>query len=341
MRKIIFLFVWIGGVLLGSSEDSVFNLWPTSGFACDYCLLTQGLSPLETTQGLGLRLDERYTVLHSMFSGSQEVTNHDNEKETHFTTQVTAFYNINERFTIIGILPIPRRSVSVNPEDTHAHEDEAQATQNEGPVHSHSASGSAFNISDLTIMGRYTFLRKHDFQESTLLAFQAGVKMPTGRTDALDDTGNILDAHIQPGTGSWNFLAGLSFNYVKNRFGLSSNVLYSINTTGRAGDDDYRFGNWLNADITAKYPVLSANGKHAFLSLGLNGEFRGKEEINGQIIENTGGEVLYLAPGVQVMMSRVFIIEASLLYPFYHNLNGVEQLGEDFKTFFGVNYLLN
>lgn len=341
MKKSVALVVLLGSVFLGSSQNNTFSLSPNTVLACDYCLLTQGLSPLETTRGFGFRLDGRYTVLNSMFSGTNKVENHDNEKETHFTTQMTAFYNVSERFTMIGIVPLSSRKISLDVEDGHGHADEEELAGDHdgGLIHSHSAPGAVLSIGDLSIMGRYTFLQKHDFQQSTLLAFQAGFKIPTGATDELDDAGEFLDAHIQPGTGSWNFLVGLSFNYVKDRFGLSSNVLYSINSTGEAGEDDYRFGNWLNADITAKYPIISGK-RNLFLALGLNGEFRGKEEINGQTIANTGGEVLYLAPGLQLMLSRHFILETSLLYPVYHNLNGNEQLGEDLKTFFGVNYLL-
>lgn len=345
MRKTVLTMVFLGGGLLGNQQNSTFGLSPGAAWACDYCLLTQGLSPLETTHGFGFRVDGRYTVLNSVFSGSSEIENHDNEKESHFTTQLTGFFNASDRLTLIAILPVANRKVSLEMEDAHGHDDgdshaDGEDAHDSSPVHSHNAPGSAFSISDLTLMGRYTFFRRHHFQQSTLLAFQAGVKIPTGATDRRDDVGDFLDAHIQPGTGSWNFLLGLSFNYVKNRFGLSSNLLYSINTTGEAGSDDYRFGNWLNGDITARYPIL-AGKRNLFLSLGLNGEIRGQEEINGQTLSNTGGEVLYAAPGVQFMLSRHLTLEASFLYPFYHNLNGAEQLGEDFKSFFGVSYLLN
>jgi len=219
------------------------------------------------------------------------------------------------------------------------HED-SQSGHSGGPIHSHSVPGAAFGVGDLNVLGRYTFFSRHSFQQSTLLAVQVGIKIPTGSTEELDDSNQFLDAHLQPGTGSWNVLLGLSFSYVKNRFGMTSNVLYSINTTGETGSNDYRFGDWLNADIAGKYPLISGQ-RNLFVSLGLSGEFRGKEEIDGATIANTGGQVFYISPGLQLMLSRHLIVEASFLYPFYHNLSGDEQLGEDFKTFFGFNYLLN
>ncbi|MFQ5771226.1 MAG: transporter [bacterium] len=342
MKKIICITVFIGGVFLGSSQNNAVGIYPTAILACDYCLLTRGFSPLEIIPGFGVRVDARYTVLNSVFTGTNQVTNHVGEKETHFTTQLTMFYNFSQEFTVLGILPIPKRSVSLSPGDTHSHDENVEEGSDHGPVHRHNASGSSFNFGDLNILARYTFLKLNTFKQSTAVALEAGVKIPTGKTDALDQTGNFLDAHIQAGTGSWNFLIGFSLNHINKYFGLSSNLLYSINTTGEAGNDDYRYGNWLNGDITVKYQMFASemNKRHFYLTLGINGEFRGKEEINSQAIENTGGEVLYVAPGIQFMVSPVITLEASFQYPFYHNLNGEEQLGEDLKTFFGINYLL-
>lgn len=342
MKNIIGLAVFIGSVFLGSNQNNTLNIYPSTILACDYCLLTRGFAPLETMQGFGVRVDARYTVLNSVFSGTTHVINHDGEKETHFTTQLTMFYNFSDKFTILGILPIPRRSISLSSQETHTHEGDDEEEHGRGPIHKHSASGSAFNLGDLNILGRYTFLRLSTFKHVTMVTLEAGIKIPTGKTNARDAAGHFLDAHIQPGTGSWNYLVGLSLNHVNKYFGLTSNVLYSINTTGEAGKVDYRYGNWLNADITVKHEILSSEMKirNLFLTLGINGEIRGQEEINGLIIKNTGGEVLYLAPGIQLMFSPAITIEASIQYPFYHNLNGKAQLGEDIKTFFGVNYLL-
>src|SRR3989304_5685969 len=78
--------------------------------ACDYCLLTQGLSPLQTTTGLGIRIDERYTVLNSMYNGTDKVDNPGN-KETHLTTQVTGFYAINPDLTALVVIPYVRTTM--------------------------------------------------------------------------------------------------------------------------------------------------------------------------------------------------------------------------------------
>lgn len=345
MKKLYILPWVVCCVLFGSVSDTTFNILPSALQACDFCLMTRGFAPLEILPGPGFRVDARYTVLNSLYSGSNRLSNPSGEKETHFTTQLTLYYNVSGKFTVLGILPLPRRSVSLNDIEDHDgdhHHSDGEDPDHGGLIHSHSAEGSSFSVGDLNILARYTFLRWNTFKHSTTISIEGGVKIPTGQTRARDEHGEFLDAHIQPGTGSWNYLLGFSANHVNNYFGFSANILYSINTTGQAGDAAYRYGNWLNADVSFKRALFSSSMKTRNLCfvLGLNGEIRGKEELDGQVILNTGGEVFYLAPGLQFQLTPAITLEASLMYPFYHNLDGEEQLGEDVKSFFGLNYFL-
>jgi hypothetical protein len=45
---------------------------PVAGRACDYCLVSQGISPLQTQNGIGVRIDQRYTELDSVYRGTNE-----------------------------------------------------------------------------------------------------------------------------------------------------------------------------------------------------------------------------------------------------------------------------
>ena len=68
------------------------------------------------------------------------------------------------------------------------------------------------------------------------------------------------------------------------------------------------------------------------------GEYRGKEKLDGVTLDDTGGHTLYLTPGVQLFF-RQFILEFSFWQAVQHDLNG-EQLGETFKTFGGLTWLI-
>src|SRR5512143_4015213 len=75
-----------------------------SSFACDFCLLSQGISPLDTMKGTGLKISERYTVLDQVYQGTSEKVN-PGAKETHWTTELTGFYGITPDFMVLGVIP--------------------------------------------------------------------------------------------------------------------------------------------------------------------------------------------------------------------------------------------
>ena len=59
--------------------------------ACDFCLISQGISPLETLSGSGLRLTQRYALNDSVYRGTEEIDN-PGGRESFWTTDLTAEY---------------------------------------------------------------------------------------------------------------------------------------------------------------------------------------------------------------------------------------------------------
>lgn len=319
MRKLFTILFCIIGIL---SINSRIN-------ACDYCLLSQGLSPLQTTTGIGIRIDERYTVLDKMYRGTEKIDNPGN-KETHLTTQVTGFYAINPELTALVVLPYVRRTH----EEWHTHIHEG------GEIEMEFHEGKAWGLGDVVLMGRYTFFRRHELDTTTLLAGQVGVKLPTGTTDKKDNTGAFIDAHGQPGTGSTDIHLGLNFSHAVRRLTLTTNLLYSINNKGEAGGENHEFGDWFTYDVTGIYRIYPATppGPTVSLALGIAGEWRDKEKLSGEEVEDSGGHVLYLNTGILFIPRPKWVLELNHRPSIYHNLNG-EQLGEDYKTTLSLTYL--
>jgi len=292
-------------------------LWADLSHACDYCLLTQGLSPLQTTTGLGIRIDERYTVLNSMYKGTDKVDNPGN-KETHLTTQVTGFYAINPDLTALVVIPYVRKTMK----------------EEDGGVF---VEGKATGLGDLALMGRYTFYKRHDLASTTLLAGQAGVKLPTGATDKKDDMGDVMDAHIQPGTGSTDLLLGVNLSHATGRFTLATNLLFFINGEGETGDEKHEFGDMLNYDVTGIYRIYpdTPPGPTVSLALGIAGEWRAKEKEDGVDI-GINGHVVFLNTGLLFIPGPKWIAELNYRPAIYHDLpvisGGEDQMGEDYKA---------
>ncbi len=301
--------------------------------ACDFCLLSQGISPLETISGAGgIRINQRYTMLNSAYKGTKDVTPAVKPKEEYWTTEVTGFYSIAEDLMLLATIPLRKNTV-----DGHLH------VHSDGDIEVEALKGDVSGLGDIALLGRYTFLKKHTIDTTTTIAGLFGVKLPTGKTDGkTSDGAEFLDAHLQLGTGATDFLFGLSFNHAIQRLSLSANILDAIHTEGKAGDKTYQFGNIINYDVTGKYRIhpgeLAPERNQWFLALGINGELRDKEKEGDVTVDNSGGHTIYLTPGVQVVATSHWVVEALYYHPIYHDLYGT-QTGENYKASAGVTYL--
>jgi hypothetical protein len=175
------------------------------------------------------------------------------------------------------------------------------------------------------------------------MAGLAGIKFSTGRTNAkTSDGAEYLDSHLQAGTGSTDYLIGLSYSHSLQRFSVSANMLGTITTAGKFGDTKHEFGNALNYDVSGKFRVypeaFSPQKPQLFFALGVNGEIREREKITGDSVDDSGGNTVYLSPGIQLVLVPHWVIELSYQHAIYHNLNGT-QLGETYKAIEGVTYL--
>ncbi|MBI5561286.1 MAG: hypothetical protein HY894_00295 [Deltaproteobacteria bacterium] len=74
------------------------------------------------------------------------------------------------------------------------------------------------------------------------------------------------------------------------------------------------------------------------MALGVNGEARAKETTGGEKDPNSGGNTVYLSPGIQAAITPNWSAELSYQHAVYHNLNGA-QLGESYKVTGGVTHL--
>jgi hypothetical protein len=298
--------------------------------ACEYCLIGQGISPLETQSGAGMRVAQRYSLLDSVYEGTHKREN-PGVTEQYWTTELSGFYSVNDKLTVLVTLPV---------RETWG--DGELATTPSGDPDREDISGGATGIGDLSLLGRYTLMSRHTLDASTIVAGVLGIKLPTGNTDRYGDTGEFLDAHLQLGTGSTDLLVGVSMNHAVGRYAVSANLLASIAGKGEAGDMKHQFGDSINYDVTARYrlsPEVSGESANALhVSLGINGEYRGKEKLDGATVSDSGGHTIYLTPGLQYQMAAHWVFEGTYQHAVYHDLNEL-QLGENYKLFGAVTYL--
>ena len=286
--------------------------------ACDFCLASQGISPLEVGAS-GVRIDLRYLHLGTPYREGTRISNDDNELETHLTQQYSIFYSLSSRFTLSGYIPVPYRHGERRGED--------------GSM----IAGNQFGVGDVSLLLRYKPLMYHSMEFTAMLSVAVGLKLPSGRTDGSDSQGALLDPHLQLGTGSTDLLLGTSGIIAWDNTALIANLLYGLAGPGAHG---HRFGNNLNYDLALRIKVLPADYAETqlFATIGIDGEWRGEEVQNGERDENSGGNVSYISPGLQIFLGPSISIEATYQYAVLHSLNG-RQLGEDYRIVTGVQIL--
>lgn len=209
--------------------------------------------------------------------------------------------------------------------------------------------GGVYGIGDASFTGTYRFLDDHHAGIEAAIIF--GFKAPTGRTNAVDANGELFETEHQPGSGSWDALLGASVTKQIGLWSLGANALYA---RSGAGSQDTRLGDRLSTGVSASYRIWSDGGGHgdamhlggAFdgmmhhggvdhnaaepslakaldVSLGLNGQWSGKQTIAGEQDGNTGGTVVFLTPGLRLSVDK-WSGFVNVGIPVARQLNGIQ-----------------
>ncbi|MCH8171290.1 MAG: hypothetical protein IIB07_09250 [Bacteroidetes bacterium] len=199
---------------------------------------------------------------------------------------------------------------------------------------------STLGIGDAVVLVKYNFmplsiLNKNEF------SIGAGVKIPFGES-TLKNQGILLPADLQPGSGSWDFLLSAygskSFfpSLPLNIFGNASFRINGINN--RFGDkfEGYSFGNEIIATLGAGYRTNS------IWDFSLMFRYRNSQpdEFAQNEIANTGGNWLYIVPGINANLNNQITVRVSGSVPLYRDLTGT-QLTTTYTTNFTIFYTLN
>jgi hypothetical protein len=295
---------------------------------CDFCMCSQGISPLEMG-GSSLRIDTRYTELSQQYANGAQVANSTNARETYFTNQLSLTEGIASGLCATVIVPF-------------AHKQESSSD----PVNS-LASISNTGIGDVSLLARYNIIADHNFGDTRIVSVTGGVKFANGSTSlSYQGASSAMlpaDPDVQLGTGTTDFFAGAGVLFGFDNWSIGSNALTGIRGFG-SGAAGHVYGDNVNYDVTARYrlyqPEVNQPGTLSptvFGALGIRGEWRGYELQNGQRIDDSGGDVTYLAPGMQVFFTPRISFDATVWIPVIHALNG-NQLGETIKVLAGLQF---
>jgi hypothetical protein len=193
------------------------------------------------------------------------------------------------------------------------------------------------SLGDMKWMASYQgLLPEHNF------GVQLGLKLPTGQygSDVKFRSGPAaglpLDASLQPGTGSTDFIVGAYYyRAVGHNFDAFANVQYQSAVTSKQSQpgNDFRPGNSTSVTFGIRYeedphwvPQLQMNLLHKNVDRGALAD-----------LTDTAGDVAYLSPGLTARVVGSLYVYGFAQIPVYSNLVG-NQLFPRYTFSVGASY---
>lgn len=266
------------------------------------------------------------TIIEAMQNGASHL--HNISRVASYS--ITSSYGITDRLTLNIQFPyVSRTDIRAGEEDGGVYE-----------VHSH---GNAQDIGDIAALFQYKI---YDY-ESLKFALLGGIKVPTGKTDRAD-AGEVLEADLQPGSGSWDLFAGLAATKDFENFSFHSDILYKYNNKGV---NESRLGDILTYNLAFSYKLIGHDHKETHTlyrlnekedfgySVGLFFEFNGeraeKDSFYNITAENTGHNVVFATVGINLITHSNYSMFLSFSKPLYQDFNGLQN-EISYKSSFGI-----
>lgn len=174
-------------------------------------------------------------------------------------------------------------------------------------------------IGDMRLFVRYQITSQAK-GDSFFSAVDLGVELPTGSTgnNFSLDNGRRLPNHnplgMQLGDGSIDPILGLSATKIMKKHRFDASMTYFFNMKGK---NDYKKGSQLNYGLSYSYlahpkfmPILELNGKYS-----------GKNEVNGNSVNSSGGHEIFITPGFSSHVTKNFKFFAGYSMPIFRDLN--------------------
>ncbi|MBL1215700.1 MAG: hypothetical protein HND52_20200 [Ignavibacteriae bacterium] len=253
-----------------------------------------------------------YNSLNSVYAGASKLNDDTRERLTQ-SIIIETNYGITNSFRLTALFSFVNQTRSID------------------PIYGISNELSSRGFGDALIMLKYNLISLN-ILDNRELAFGAGLKVPLGKSEIT--SGEILlPADMQPGTGSWDGVFWAYYSeklFVELPLNIFINASYKINSTNeRFGINrgGYKFGNEFISSIGFGYRT------DTFIDFTLFARFRNTnpDEFGDQDISNTGGNWLYLVPGINFKIYQTLTARLSSQLPLYRELKGT-QLTTTFTT---------
>jgi hypothetical protein len=225
-------------------------------------------------------------------------------------------------------------------EDSHYHADDNEVENMD--------LGDNSGVGDTLFFGQYRFFK--DDETNTHLSLLVGISAPTGHVrrhvssiGAGGHNATRYETELQPGSGAWSGLFGLALTKQINSLSFDGSVMYTLSSEGAQGSD---LGDSVGYNISSAYRLSLTDLAGVFDKaaidwiLELNGQHQQREKQSGVRVGNSGGNSLYLSPGLRFVSGsnrwNNWNVGTSFGYPIVEDFNG-DQDGLDYRILGTVN----
>jgi hypothetical protein len=219
------------------------------------------------------------------------------EHEREYRPSLRASYGISNQLTVSAELPFSFKRI-----------EERTSVENSA------TSASGFGDAELSLAWSETFARTTG--NTWTIGFGATLKAPTGSNNSRQN-GVRLDEHLQPGSGSYDWQIGIAFARIGANSSQHASVYRRFTGTNSFA---YRYGEVWLYNLGLQQRLSSA----LMGTVQLDGRYASKDTQDGRYVENTGGSVLYLTPGIRVRVTPRASLIANVQIPVWENLYGVQ-----------------
>ena len=188
--------------------------------------------------------------------------------------------------------------------------------------------GDPGGFGGVSVFSQYRFF--HTLDNLNHLSLVVALKTPSGSTHVKTNQGELFETHHQPNSGAWSPSVGFSFTRAMGKFSFDSSVLYTIANTG---SQKTNLGDMLDYNVALSYAIVGQAKNNLFVDtnaapwtavLELNGMWQDRQKTAGLIDPNSGGNTVFISPGIRYAGGKNWNTALSVGTPIYKNFNGYQ-----------------
>ncbi|MCI0698364.1 transporter [candidate division KSB1 bacterium] len=142
----------------------------------------------------------------------------------------------------------------------------------------------------------------------------AGGRVPLGNAEQKNAAGELLDQHLQTGSGAWAGIFGVQLLHASGSVPLFLNASYQANS---ANDQKFAYGNVFRFNAAAQKALFNP----VEVIAEINGRTADYDDDAGETDPNSGGTVVYFSPGLRLRLGGALSLRGQVQIPVVEDLH--------------------